>query len=150
MSLRNYIAITKNRTMPQYLFQVLPGEDTNVPSLPLPQKTQSTEKEVKKKQKFVSLYSKEGQAKSIVQLAGMGMQLYCYFSANWFIFGAIFVKCVNQLKSEGRYRVEVSAFSSNACRTFCGIKIDGEVSVFISVQLFNFTPFSGHILQHPL
>ncbi|XP_052797264.1 activating signal cointegrator 1-like isoform X1 [Mya arenaria] len=49
---------------------ILPGEEraTTTPLLPSPR--ESTEKEVKKKQKFVPLYSKEGQAVSIVQLPG--------------------------------------------------------------------------------
>ncbi|KAL4228260.1 Activating signal cointegrator 1 [Mactra antiquata] len=48
---------------------ILPGEESDIPSIPLSVKP-STDKDVKKKQKFVPLYSKEGQAKSIVLLAG--------------------------------------------------------------------------------
>jgi len=53
-----------------FYFQVLPGEERPVQSLPPPLKQQSAEKDVKKKNKFVPLYSKEGQAMSVVQLPG--------------------------------------------------------------------------------
>ena len=51
------------------IFQILPGEEPPEQPLPVPTKPAQTEKEVKKK-KFVPLFSKEGQALSVVQLAG--------------------------------------------------------------------------------
>lgn len=48
---------------------ILPGEEPPEQPLPVPTRLQQTEKDVKKK-KFVPLFSKEGQALSVVQLAG--------------------------------------------------------------------------------
>ncbi|KAH3840986.1 activating signal cointegrator 1-like [Dreissena polymorpha] len=49
---------------------VMPGEEKPPPQLPPPERTRPAEKDVKKKQKFVPLYSKEGQAMSVILIPG--------------------------------------------------------------------------------
>lgn len=50
--------------------QVLPGEERPQQQLPAPVVPKSQEQDVKKKQKFVPLFSKGGQSRSVVQLPG--------------------------------------------------------------------------------
>jgi len=59
----NHIVLTNHQ-------QILPGEERPNQQLPAPAAPRSQEPDTKKKQKFVPLYSKEGQAKSVVQLPG--------------------------------------------------------------------------------
>ena len=50
----------------------MPGDERPQEYIPVPDKqTQIQEKDVKKKQKFVPLFSKEGQSKDAIQLSGI-------------------------------------------------------------------------------
>ncbi|XP_045216561.1 activating signal cointegrator 1-like [Mercenaria mercenaria] len=65
--------VQKNYVLNGYEVQhrgILPGEEPPEQPIPVPTKAVQPDKDVKKKQKFIPLFSKEGQALSVVQLAG--------------------------------------------------------------------------------